>query len=174
MNTSRDTIPGDPWAWLTQRFEEILVDDPDADLSEGLAYALSYIERVAGEDLLTDQEGVEPMAELLDRSKKYSAWMPDECHWRFVWESHTDWKGCTWNWQAYRLEPGKEKYSKEGPWPEIEVFERLVTYSHKLTEDDRDDLLFYLHLGGLEEFLANNKTDWREQSEEVNTDESGI
>lgn len=135
--------------WLHRRLQEVRKENPEATLIDGFGYALAYIER---------NKSREQMAEpLLDRTRKYIVWTPDECWWQFKWECHTDQNGTRWYWQAYRKRPGAAAFTALDRWGELEVLQRLTEFSHGLDQDDKIDLMNFLHRGGIEQFFKDAK-----------------
>lgn len=91
---------------------------------------------------------------LLDRTCKYVVLGKDEKIWIFAWESYGD--SNAYNWQCYFIRPGSFMVA-QGPREEQEVFNFLEEHSHKLDSEDKLDLAFFLHKGGLESFLKENR-----------------
>ncbi len=90
---------------------------------------------------------------LLDRTHKYVVLGRDELVWIFVWEtSHYDGN----SWQCYFIRPGGLMVA-QGPRKEKEVYNFLDQNSHMLDNDDKLDLALFLHKGGLESFLKENR-----------------
>ena len=136
-------------AWLHRRLQEALAGDPEATLEDGFGYALAYIERKETRDNMAEP--------LLDRTRKYIVWTPDECWWQFKWECTTDQTGTHWFWRAYRKRPGAAAFTAQDRWDELEVLQRLTEFSYGLDQDDKIDLMNFLYRGGIEEFFKKTK-----------------
>jgi len=93
---------------------------------------------------------------LLDRSRKYVILGRDEKIWIFAWERSYIGDDSAHYWQCYFVRPGGLVVA-QGPRDEREVYEFLDQHSHKLDADDKLDLALFLHKGGLESFLKENR-----------------
>lgn len=90
---------------------------------------------------------------LLDRKYKYVVLDKDEKIWIFAYETYG---GDAYFWYSYYVRPGGFLVS-QGPRNEEEVFNFLEQNSHKLDSDDKLNLALFLHKGGLESFLKENR-----------------
>lgn len=97
---------------------------------------------------------------LLDQSRTFVVFGPDEKIWVFKYESQAASTGMvsTYDWQAYSRKPGFDVFIPMGAWPEDSVFRYLTKHSRKLTDSERIDLFLYLHKGGMEMFLRKHRT----------------
>lgn len=163
--TATKTLDTDPSKWLLTRLNEAYQVDPEASFADGFEYALGCIDLgIAVEAHPTYPEEVPPMARLLDTSVSYAVWAPDECHWKFEYKPTTYGYGRPkWGWEAFRKRPGADKFISQGDITELEIINRLTLYGQKLNENDRDDLIFFTRLGGLEEFLRVNRIPLEEE-----------
>lgn len=96
---------------------------------------------------------------LLDQSRTFVVFGPDENIWVFKYESQAKSTGmvATYDWQAYRKRPGSDVFLPDGAWPEDSVLRYLTKHSRKLTDSERIDLFLYLHKGGIEAFLHKHR-----------------
>jgi hypothetical protein len=96
---------------------------------------------------------------LLDQSRVFVVFGPDEKIWVFKYESQAKTTGMvgTYDWQAYSRKPGYDVFLPSGAWPEDSVHRFLTKHSRKLTDSERIDLWLYLHKGGIEAFLKKNR-----------------
>src|SRR5665213_411404 len=108
------------------------------------------------------------METLLDITKKFVVFGPDEKLWYFVYELIPD--SSILSWQAYSAKPGFTIYIPDGPWSEDSVNRFIAKHSRKLTDSDRIDLFLFLHKGGIERFLKKELHDRPNKKHSSNSD----
>lgn len=104
---------------------------------------------------------------LLDESRTFVVFGPDERIWVFKYESQAKTTGmvATYDWQAYKRKPGFDVFVPDGVWAESSVLRFLTKHSRKLGDNERIDLFFYLHKGGIESFLHKNRIEIKENDD---------
>lgn len=138
---SASQITPDPMLWLMRQFRQAREMIPGATIVDAFEWALISAEYGDGEQ----QEVEQAVGELLDTRCSYKVKTPDECWWKFVYEPKTDYTGVYWNWWAHRRLPGKD-FEFHGKRSELEVLKALTIHGHKLDDDDKEGLFFWLNL----------------------------
>lgn len=95
---------------------------------------------------------------LLDQNRSFAILGPDEKIWFFKWESGgpAETGMPVYGWQAYSKTPGAV-FIPMGPWSEASIIRFLTKHGRTLGDNERIDLYFYLHKGGIEIFLRKNR-----------------